>query len=561
MCQNTSGRLSPRQLLEFQYSNTLYCGIDEQGNDVYQDVDTAPSECLPSVDELTKLSIDELIKLARRIARAYKFYLLSANIEEKTYVAQDLPFGINIKKTKITTIESMALRLSDEKWWRRKIFKLADEKREHRAHLNKELGGKNPSQTCCTNRTIEMFDERAKRTEKFLKESHRAIRSESDVFVFNLLDIAKSSKNNRLNELFLNIKALEKIAERKDFGCLFLTLTAAPEFHPNPKAGKNGYKGATAGEANKSIQKDWRSILDSLDNLGIKRDSGEYFGFRVVEVHDDGCPHWHVVIFANRNLGVFESIQNSIERLYQTRGNYFKNNISDIIRVIEKTDEKSAAPSSYIFGYVLKALGNEDNETAKKYKCAIRAMGARQYAFFGIKCSTGKQRALQKIARKDEAPTHIKKQANELHLPKDAEDRNRRQLEARIEFFEHGSEELVLEKERKTNRYGEEFYITNAIRHVGDDTAVQIKGLSESISSEQAEMLRRSEKEGEKQVTIIVNYSRRASKHEASQSSDSRIIVENALAPLSTLLTAENNGVKESLGRPRLYRGTPPARI
>lgn len=493
MKQLTSNRLSPQQLLNFQYSDTLYCGIDDQGSDVYEKIDSPLAERLPTLVELTELSNDDLIQLARKIARAYKFYLLPASPEEKNLATQELPFSIQVKKSKNTTTDSIALKLSDEKWWRKKIIKLADEKREHLAHQNKVLGGRRPTQTCCTAKTLEMYEQRREATEGFLKSKNRVIRNKDHTFLFNLFEVSESAKKNRANELFLNIKALEKIAERKGFDCVFLTLTAAPEFHPNPKTGNDKYCGASAREANQSLQKDWRSILDALDNLGIQRNSGDYFGFRAVEVHDDGCPHWHIILFFNRDLGIIESIESSIGRLYRGRGNYFERNMKDVIRTIKKTDENTATPSSYIFGYVLKGLASENDETAKKYKCAIRAMGARQYAFFGIKCATGKQRALKKIARNEQAPHHIRLQAAELHLPHDAEDRNKRQLEARIEFFEHGSSVLTLEKERKSNRYGEEYYSTKSIKHRNDDVSVDLTGLSESVSKEVADRLRRSD--------------------------------------------------------------------
>lgn len=508
MFTTTPNRLLPKQLLEIQYSEILFCGFDDHGNEIYEKSNLPLSETLPDIEEIIYFSNDELVRLAHKIAAAYKFSLLSANDEQKEFIIDDLPLDIKIKKSKNSSVDSLALRVSDKKWWRRQIIKLADEKREYIAHLNKQLGGRNPIQVCCTDRTIEMHKERKQKTDEFLMGCNKIIRNNSsDAFVFNLLDVANGAKKNRLNELFLDIKALERIAEENQFGCAFITLTAPPEFHSNPKVGRGKYSGASAKEANQSLQKDWRSILDALDNVGVDRKSGDYFGFRVVEVHEDGCPHWHIAMFFNKEQGILDTIEESIQRLYFDRGDYFTNNKRDIVRLIEKTNNDTATPSSYIFSYVLKALAGEDDDTATRYRCAIRAMGARQYSFFGIKCATGKQRALKKIARDPEAPAHIKQQAEQVHPPRDLDDRNECQLAARVQFFEQGSDKLTFEKERGQNKYGEVIYTAKAIKHELDKRSVQITGLCEDISQEQADKLRREETE---QVTIVINYSREA---------------------------------------------------
>ena len=508
MYNTTSKRLLPKQLLETHYSEMLFQGFDDYGNEVYEKSDSPTSETLPAIEEIIYLSNDELVRLAHRVADAYRFSLLSANGIEKKLIINDLPFNIKIKKPKNSTIDSMALRISDKKWWRRQITKLADEKREHIAHLNKELGGKSPAQVCCTQRTITMHKERKEKTDKFLASCNKIIRSNgSDDIIFNLLEVANGARKNRLNELFLDIKALEKIAEENQFGCAFITLTARPEFHSNPKIGRDKYSGASAREANQSLQKDWRSILDALDNIGVDRKSGDYFGFRVVEVHEDGCPHWHIAIFYNKEIGILEAIEDSIERLYADRKDYFANNKREIVRIIEKTNDDTATPSSYIFGYVLKALAGEDDDTAIKYKCAIRAMGARQYSFFGIKCAVGKQRALKRVAKDTDAPAHIKQLAEQIHPSMDLDDRNESQLAARIHFFENDSDKLSFEKEERNNKYGEVILTAKSLKHELDEQSVQTAGLCEDISQEQADKLRRKETE---QVTIVINYSSKA---------------------------------------------------
>ncbi|WP_205932631.1 hypothetical protein, partial [Pseudomonas viridiflava] len=55
--------------------------------------------------------------------------------------------------------------------------------------------------------------------------------------------------------------------------------------------------------------------------------------------------------------------------------------------------------------------------------------------------------------------------------------------------------------------YGEVILTAKSIKHEFDEQSVQIAGLCEDISQEQADKLRRKETE---QVTIVINYSRKA---------------------------------------------------
>ncbi|HGP4250362.1 TPA: replication endonuclease [Pseudomonas aeruginosa] len=519
---------------------------------------------LPSVTELTIMTSTELRSLGARLAKAYTEAieaikpakpeqideltdLINPNGTEKAeelarkkadeaqaqklqylinkLVSTPREFGIKLEYGRNTTIQSLAARLSDRKWWVRKITQLADEMREHQAQLSGALGGRRSPMSCCSDATIEVMRERKRRTDQALKSKFKVKKSPDGAKVFSLYEISTAAKKNRLNELFLDIKALETIAEQKSYGCAFITLTAQPRFHSNPKNGKKTYDGSSAREANLSIQKDWRSILDGLDNLGVKRKSGSYFGFRVVELHDDGCPHWHILFFFDKGLGIIESVEKSIERLYdrQGRGQYFRKSKKDIVRMIGNTHGNPAKPSSYIFKYIAFALDSDEekcSDLAYRYKCAIRAMRARQYDFFGVKCAMGKQRALKGIARTDQAPQHIKKLADELHLPADASNRKERQLRARVKFLEEDAKKLKVSQEIVKNRYGETVKVDRWIKHEDDNDVVQFTGLCEDISVEEARRLKPKsdvgdvpitlKPGGDAPVTISVNYSRKS---------------------------------------------------
>ena len=120
--------------------------------------------------------------------------------------------------------------------------------------------------------------------------------------VFNLFDIAQrgiSNLTNRRNELMTRLSGFEEIAkERKDVS-IFITLTAPSKFHsmlskpciPNPK-----YQGASPRDTHEYLNDVWKLIRAKISNLKIK-----VYGFRVVEPHHDGTPHWHILLFLKSN--------------------------------------------------------------------------------------------------------------------------------------------------------------------------------------------------------------------------------------------------------------------
>lgn len=102
-----------------------------------------------------------------------------------------------------------------------------------------------------------------------------------------LAAVAKSPWQ-RFSKLYAFTKAMDAIAEENGLSAAMLTLTLESEWHPNPKYGKNSWNGASPRDAHRSLARRWQSVLRDLHraNIGIS-------GLRVVEAHQDGCPHWH----------------------------------------------------------------------------------------------------------------------------------------------------------------------------------------------------------------------------------------------------------------------------
>lgn len=490
--------------------NFFYTDID--GEDVYYT--GLPDEVSP-IDKIAFYNESELTDLARMLASDHARYLQKLTQHEKRkHVDEYHSFGIRVARTKNCTLNSLCLRLSDKKWWRRQINKIADERREHLAQISKTLG-KHASQQCCSDATVQIMHERKKKTDEFLSNSYKVVTKtlgSNAPVVFSLAEASKNNEKNRLNELFLDIKALEAIAGRRGWKWAFITLTAAPEYHSNPAIGRDSYNESySARMANKSIAADWKSVQGSLKERGFKP-SRDYFGFRVTEVHEDGCPHWHILMFYRD--GILSCVSGAISRLYADRpGSYFAKNENNIIKKgLSKTDKGAASPASYIYNYLCGSFGGvdlcePDLSVANKYKCALRAMGARRYQMFGVKSSRGKLRGLSVVKNKPNCPESIKKLADRVHVNAGVKNRNRKQLNARVSFFLGRAEDLEMIKECTINKFGEVVVRNTLMKHKADVEAVQIAGLCSDLSRDEAMAILRETAE-KSENAISVNCSR-----------------------------------------------------
>lgn len=459
-------------------------------------------------DNLTVLEIDEINAMAGSISKNHNEKLRKLSGDEKCkYVSETHEFGIAVTKTGKATVSSMTRRLCDKKWWRRQLIRKADEHREHLAHISKALG-RDTEQQCCTDETVRIMHQRMVSVRRMMDNSFKIITStigsERPVY-FSMGELDKKKRAARLNEVFMDVKALESIAKMYGWRWSFVTLIAPSQYHSNPAEGVNSYDFTlTANMANTAIAKDWKSIRDYLkERLFFPWE--HYFGIRVTEVHEDGCPHWHILIFHHDS--VLEHIYAAVERIFEKRSKewYFEKFKDKIIMVgkSEKAGETGvAAASSYIFGYLKFALHCDDSDEpnysiANKYKCAIKAMKVRQYQFFGVKNSKGKLRALAQVRGKAGVPESIKEMAEEMFvraLPEGGDQafevsRRERQLAARIKFYLGDADLLSFEREKYINVYGEEVERVLSIKHAGDSEAVQIGGLCEDISKPELDAL------------------------------------------------------------------------
>lgn len=236
-----------------------------------------------------------------------------------------------------------------------------------------------------------------------------------------LSEIVKSA-HSLSSEIYTEAKGYERLAEKKGFTWLFITITLPARFHPNPTKGKSAWDGSSALEAKKWFQAINRNMQKEIGrkegaSTHLKFGINTAFGQRVIEPHKDGSPHWHIMLYCDPLLA--EDYKNLFNRFF---GHI--NESKHAVKIVEKginengnklPEDKISKGAGYIYKYILKFAGLEDVNTIqtqgqageKEIEEAVgniervgawrSAIGARSFEPIGVKGKKTLYRNLRRI--------------------------------------------------------------------------------------------------------------------------------------------------------------------
>lgn len=193
-------------------------------------------------------------------------------------------------------------RVKCERWWRLKVRRRQARALEGIARdLRIVHAGKQPY---ASNYTVSARQEQKTRNRTLLEEMQAVNDAGQEYTLAELADLSTSNPALRRGELMTRIAGFEQVALERGLVGEFYTISAPSKYHPsrtiyNPKTGKvlkvipnDKYNGASVREVQDYFCSLWARIRAALGRAGIG-----VFGFRVVEPHHDGCPHWHLLLF------------------------------------------------------------------------------------------------------------------------------------------------------------------------------------------------------------------------------------------------------------------------
>jgi hypothetical protein len=232
-------------------------------------------------------------------SRADMCYSLSSNMlnqgDDGDEVLENLEAILrqnNLKPRKGRFIIGDIRRYCCEKWWSKRLRKLQSISIEELALYIRVVSKQ--GQIYISDISFANSRERKRRNDVFLS-SLEAINEQGDCI--ELVDIAKSTTANpvnRRNELMARLHGFEVYADKHGYVADFLTITCPSRMHSVHNTGRpnDKYDGTTPKQAQTYFANQWAKTRSQLDKFNIN-----YFGFRVVEPHHDGTPHWHLLVF------------------------------------------------------------------------------------------------------------------------------------------------------------------------------------------------------------------------------------------------------------------------
>ncbi|HFK2923989.1 TPA: replication endonuclease [Aeromonas hydrophila] len=310
------------------------------------------------------------------------------------------------------------IRWLDPKWWARRLRKIWDQYCEHCAILLGKV--RKGVSAYVSSQGLQAFIERQRMAASWLKDME-AYNAQDDIII-SLEDAVKASianPENRRHELIVRARGFSDVADEMGYVGLFFTWTTPSRFHPwkTVRASQTGgpdsteenpkHDGSSPRDSQHYISELWKRCRAALDRNLAKRgeflvaDPIDYFGFRVVEPHHDGTPHWHLLIWVkpehqHRLIGILQRYALSHDKgdLERKRHPDSKKPYSDITPRFDwkVMDKEKGGAVGYIVKYIAKnidgyRIGDEGDleaetaatEGARRVRAWASLWGLRQF--------------------------------------------------------------------------------------------------------------------------------------------------------------------------------------
>jgi hypothetical protein len=238
---------------------------------------------------------EELLNAAKRFAE--KCYL-ARNQTDKPLEAYQACLRIvdhyQVKRPSIKgdNLEPALNRMCCHRWWYRRIQILRLRKIEtisRNIELVSRLRG-----TYASDYTIHVKRKQKERNRLYLASTFVGNENGELFSLQNLADRSVSNPAIRRAELMVRIRGFEMVADHLGHVGEFYTLTTPSRMHACLHNGASNprHDGTTTLQAHEYLTHLWALIRTELDRKDIRA-----YGFRVVEPHHDGTPHWHLLLF------------------------------------------------------------------------------------------------------------------------------------------------------------------------------------------------------------------------------------------------------------------------
>lgn len=282
--------------------------------------------------------------------------------------------GLGVALPVCSEVEPVKARLCCADWWERTLHKKIARAREE---IAREFGAVHRfASPYISADSMKRIQAKWDRSAAIMRELVAVCQETGErIEMADILEGSGSNPVNRFAELMVRIRGFEDYAKDQNHKAVFYTLTCPSKFHAFLSNGRKNPKyqdGLTVRESQGYMVQTWARCRAKLDRMGVGR-----YGFRVVEPHHDGTPHWHMLLFipANHESAVTAVISDYFKRadnaeLFGRLGQPLEKKHKARVDVIHIDFSKGSAVG-YLIKYIAKNIGmlsgvdQEDYETGK----------------------------------------------------------------------------------------------------------------------------------------------------------------------------------------------------
>jgi len=273
--------------------------------------------------------------------------------------------------------ESGLLRMMAPEWWYQRLKRARDLQREHLAIAVGQV--QKAANAYVSRKTLGEWIEQKKRNLEFFKKFDLMDDEGNRIALDSMVHRSVANPAIRRCELMVRMRGFEDIASEQGLAGEFYTITAPSRFHAVHSKGGfvSQWNGASPQDTQRYLCKVWAKCRAAISRAGI-----HVFGFRVVEPHHDGTPHWHVLLFMRpQDVDTVRDILCYHARLADSEELQSPNALKARFHV-EPIDPEKGSATGYIAKYISKNIdgfaldGESDEETGENLRDMAKSVTA-----------------------------------------------------------------------------------------------------------------------------------------------------------------------------------------
>ncbi|MEG9763718.1 replication endonuclease [Enterobacter hormaechei] len=273
--------------------------------------------------------------------------------------------------------ESGLLRMMAPEWWYQRLKRARDLQREHLAIAVGQV--QKAANAYVSRKTLGEWIEQKKRNLEFFKKFDLMDDEGNRIALDSMVHRSVANPAIRRCELMVRMRGFEDIASEQGLAGEFYTITAPSRFHAVHSKGGfvSQWNGASPQDTQRYLCQVWAKCRAAISRAGI-----HVFGFRVVEPHHDGTPHWHVLLFMRpQDVDTVRDILCYHARLADSEELQSPNALKARFHV-EPIDPEKGSATGYIAKYISKNIdgfaldGESDEETGENLRDMAKSVTA-----------------------------------------------------------------------------------------------------------------------------------------------------------------------------------------